>query len=292
MSNSITLITRKNIFDIFRLENIRYYGECSELDFLKRIFNVDEVPSYDYRFTSFEGDFRQHTINNNDWDEDWVFSDERFNLMYTSDDIFLSFICETLHPVVRSKQEDIEMLLSMYNEYLKHDGWEIYAHSRISGKHIFRARKFGINVEIQDIPFGEDSIKQKIARMEENVETSPDLAIGTAKELIETVLKTITNTTNKKIDIPVLQKQALKSLNLVPDSIPDAAKGADIIRVLLSNFSTIVQKMDELRNLYGTGHGHHAECRGLEPRHAKLAVNAAKTFVDFVFETYIKHNKK
>ena len=76
----------------------------------------------------------------------------------------------------------------------------------------------------------------------------------------------------------------------MPENIPDSAKGADAIKVLLSNFSTIVQKMDELRNLYGTGHGHNARYKGLEPRHARLAVNAAKTFVDFVFATYQKKN--
>ena len=76
----------------------------------------------------------------------------------------------------------------------------------------------------------------------------------------------------------------------MPENIPDSAKGADAIKVLLSNFSTIVQKMDELRNLYGTGHGHNARYKGLEPRHARLAVNAAKTFVDFVFATYEKKN--
>lgn len=287
---SITEITRKDILDALRLGNTWYFGECSEIDFLKRVFNLDDIPSNDSRFKTFESDYIQHTVNNYDWDDYWFFSDSRFDLLHTSDDIFIKFLCETLHPIVRSKQEDVKKLLEIYNQYLQNDGWEMYAYNKISGKPIFRARRIGVGVEIKEIPFGEEYIKQQITRMEENIEKSPDLAIGTAKELIETMLKTITNTTDRKADIPALQKQALKTLNLMPENIPDSAKGADAIKVLLSNFSTIVQKMDELRNLYGTGHGHNARYKGLEPRHARLAVNAAKTFVDFVFATYQKKN--
>lgn len=288
---SITEITRKDILDALRLGNMWYSGECSELDFFKRVFNLDDIPSNDSRFKTFEGDYIQHTVNNYDWDDYCFFSDSRFDLLHTSDDIFTKFLCETLHPIIRPKQEDVKNLLEMYNKHLQNDGWEIYVYTKISGKPIFRARKIGVGVEIREITFGEEYIRQQIRRMEENIENSPDLAIGTAKELIETMLKTLTNTTNRKADIPTLQKQALKSLNLLPENIPDSAKGVDIIKVLLSNLSTIVQKMDELRNLYGTGHGKNARYRGLEPRHAKLAVDAAKTFVDFVFSTYQKKNR-
>ena len=41
----------------------------------------------------------------------------------------------------------------------------------------------------------------------------------------------------------------------------------------------------ELRGLYGTGHGKHANTEGLSARHAKLAVGAAATLVTFLFET-------
>ncbi|WP_383698312.1 abortive infection family protein, partial [Streptomyces sp. NPDC057494] len=41
-----------------------------------------------------------------------------------------------------------------------------------------------------------------------------------------------------------------------------------------------------LRSLYGTGHGKDGKHRGLQPRHARLAVASAVAFVDFVTETY------
>jgi len=35
-----------------------------------------------------------------DWADDWVFYDSRFNLLRASDEAFLRFLCETIHPVV------------------------------------------------------------------------------------------------------------------------------------------------------------------------------------------------
>lgn len=128
--------------------------------------------------------------------------------------------------------------------------------------------------------------------MQKAIESDPDLAIGTAKELIETCLKTITNTTDNKSTIPELSKLTLKELCLLPDSIQIDAKGSDKIKVILSNPSSIVVNLNELRGLYGTGHGPHAKKTSLEPRHARLAVGAASTFVNFIFETHQRKYKK
>jgi len=132
----------------------------------------------------------------------------------------------------------------------------------------------------------------QIRRMEGSVETDPDLAIGTAKELIETVCKTILFERGKPIagtpDIPTLTKETLKELKLIPDGIPDTAKGAEVIKRLLSNLSTVGHGLAELRGLYGSGHGKHANASGLKPRHAKLAVGAAASLATFLFETRLE----
>jgi hypothetical protein len=47
-----------------------------------------------------------------------------------------------------------------------------------------------------------------------------------------------------------------------------------------------VQGLAELRNLYGTGHGKEGSTKGLAARHAKLAVGAAITLADFLFDTH------
>jgi len=133
-------------------------------------------------------------------------------------------------------------------------------------------------------------LTEQIRRMEDSVETDPSLAIGTAKELIETCCKTILAVRGVAIsgtpDIPTLTKTTLKELNLVPEGVPSAARGADVIKRLLSNLSTVGHSLAELRGLYGTGHGQHGSTAGLTTRHAKLAVGAASTLAVFLFETH------
>ncbi len=130
----------------------------------------------------------------------------------------------------------------------------------------------------------------QIRRMESSVESDPSLAIGTAKELIETCCKTILAERGKSVstsaDIPTLTKETLRELRLVPDGIPDSARGSDVIKRLLSNLGTIGNGLAELRGLYGTGHGKHGTSAGLGTRHAKLAVGAAATLVIFLFDTH------
>lgn len=133
-------------------------------------------------------------------------------------------------------------------------------------------------------------LAEQIRRMEDSVETDPSLAIGTAKELIETCCKTILSERGREIPgtpvVPTLTKATLKELRLVPEGVPNAARGADVIKRLLSNLSTVGHGLAELRGLYGTGHGQHGSTSGLTSRHAKLAVGAASTLAVFLFETH------
>lgn len=135
-------------------------------------------------------------------------------------------------------------------------------------------------------------ISKQVKRMESAIHDDPSLAIGTAKELIETCCKTILEARGIEVsatdDIPKLTKSALKSLNLVPDGIDESIRGADVIKRLLSNLGTIGNGLAELRGLYGTGHGKHSRANGLTARHAKLAVGAAVTLVTFLFDTHVE----
>ncbi len=133
-------------------------------------------------------------------------------------------------------------------------------------------------------------LADQIRRLEVSVKDDPSLAIGTAKELVETCCKTILaergNPVAGKPDIPTLTKATLKELKLVPEGIPDSTRGAQVIQRLLSNLGTIGNGLAELRGLYGTGHGQDGKATGLTARHAKLAVGAAATLAVFLFETH------
>jgi hypothetical protein len=88
------------------------------------------------------------------------------------------------------------------------------------------------------------------------------------------------------VDLPELTKRVAVELRLVPEGIPDQARGAETVPLILRNLSALTQYLAELRGLYGSGHGRDGKHRGLEPRHARLAVGAAVAFIDFVTETY------
>lgn len=135
-----------------------------------------------------------------------------------------------------------------------------------------------------------DEMLQQIRRMESAVEADPALAIGSAKELVETCCKTILNDRGAAVagrpDLPELLKATLKELQLVPDNIPNSARGADSIRKILRSLGAVVDGMGEVRNLYGSGHGKDGRARGLAPRHARLVVGAAAALSTFLFETH------
>ncbi|WP_232416201.1 abortive infection family protein [Methylotenera mobilis] len=86
-------------------------------------------------------------------------------------------------------------------------------------------------------------------------------------------------------------KLTSKELELTPGDIPDKSRAAETIKSLLSNLATITQGVAELRNHYGTGHGKVAGAKGLQSRHAKLAVGAASTLAVFLAETHKERPK-
>ena len=298
---TITPITCKDLFDAMIIEEIDWSGSLEEPEFLSRLYDLNSLPSRDSRFDDAAGDIWQHRVNNFDWDDHWVFHDSRFNLMNGDDEILLRFLAESVHPVVRPDVTECQRIVHLYNEYLKRDGFELAEKGRISGKPIFIGRNIGIVVmpgvsAAKEILSGTDLVyvSQQITRMEAAVLNDPGLAIGTAKELVETCCKTILDErgieASKNDDLPQLVKQTVKELKLTPGDIPEKAKAVKTIRILLSNLATITNGIAELRNKYGTGHGKGAAAKGLDPRHAKLAVGAASTLAVFLAETHREGN--
>jgi len=277
--------------------NVRYNGRLDETVFLSRLYDLKKLPSTDGRFRDCERDIWQHRVSNDDWPNDWVYYDDRFGLMYGPDEAFLRFLCEMVHPVVRPDSKEVEQLVSAFNEHLAADGWEIVERMRLSGMPVFSARPLLAGAvhaitAAQKLANEIDAgyVSQQITRIESAVDSDPELAIGTAKEFVETVCKTILSERGisaKDIDdFPRLVRAAIKELRLAPDDIPDRAKAVDTIRVLLQNLATVSNGLAELRNPYGTGHGKRAGEKGLQARHARLAVGAATTLAVFLFETH------
>ncbi len=151
------------------------------------------------------------------------------------------------------------------------------------------------HVQAAAAKFDAPELHRQIDRMQNAVDNDPALAIGTAKELIETTCKTILSQRGVPLDarwdLPELVRHTRKVLGLLPEDVPQAAKGAETIRKLLGSLGAVAQGLGELRNLYGTGHGRDGAAKGLTRRHARLAVGAASTLVTFLFETHEERPK-
>lgn len=289
----ISDVTRRNIIDELLLTRINPFGRVGELDFLGRVFDLTALPSTDGRYRDMAGDAWQHTVNNSDWSDDWVWSDHRLNIRHGPDVTFLRVVAEMVHPLVRTSEAECEQILEIANRHLRVDGWEITEVARVSGRPVYGGRRLFATpsavAEAKQLELGE-YVAQQITRMEAAIASDPDLAIGTAKEFIETVCRTML--TERAIslpsddDLPALVRLTVRSLPIVPDEMRINAEAEQIIVTLVNNLASTGRSLAELRNKFGTGHGKAAGHAGLDVSHARLAVGTSTTVAVFLYETH------
>ena len=175
---------------------------------------------------------------------------------------------------------------------LASDGWQFDGHRFAGATAVPHFEHIAESATKLDAP----EFHRQVERMRASVESDPALALGTAKELVETACKTILEEHGRPVgsewDIGRLIKEAREVLKLLPTDIPDSVKGAESIKRLLANLGSVVQGLGELRNLYGTGHGRSGKQRSIEPRHARLASGAAAALVTFLLETHWQRSEQ
>jgi hypothetical protein len=171
--------------------------------------------------------------------------------------------------------------------WLGRDGYE-YTDGRIVSK---SGLSMASDVRTAALELDAPHLADTIRRIEAAIDDDPALAIGSAKELVESTCKTILRERAvtedlDKLGVAPLVRRTAEELRLIPEAIPSAAKGVEAIRRLLGNLANVTQGLAEIRNLYGTGHGKEGKHRGLGPRHARLAVGAATTLAVFLLDTH------
>jgi len=299
----ITEVTRRNISDSLILNNVNWSGRFEEQQFLARLYDLSVMPSTDRRYSTASEDIWKHCVMNSDWSNDWVFYDPRFNLINAQDEEFIRFLCEMLHPAVQSQTDEVERICVLINAHLVKDGWELREQMAISGRPVFAAaRVVEINAHTAEaakvVTQSIDAVyvSRQVTRMQSALGSEPDVAIGTAKEFVETICKTILRERGLAVDpsekMPRLVKQVAASLDLIPEEIGGHSKATETVKRLLSNLGTVSDGLAELRNLHGTGHGKDASTVGLELRHARLAVGAATTLAVFLWESHTAETRE
>jgi very-short-patch-repair endonuclease len=165
-AHQISAITRQNLYDelILLEKNSRVFisGRLDLTTFLKRTWPLEQMPSTDSRFRDAEGDIWQHMVNNSDWDYYYLFN--YLGLTKGSDDQFLRFLEELTHPVVRSPEQQSEMV-ALINKHIERDGFILRAVDQISGFPIYRAGRIGlarVQGSVKNLIFAADGPKPEI----------------------------------------------------------------------------------------------------------------------------------
>jgi len=134
------------------------------------------------------------------------------------------------------------------------------------------------------------AIRQQLSRIQRAILDDPALAVGSAKELIESTAKVVLKerglAVDEKADLPALVRDAQQALGLHPSTATPGPDGSEAVKKILGSVSGIAIGLAELRNRgYGTGHGPARAPVGLGARHAHLAVNAAFTWCQLMLDT-------
>jgi hypothetical protein len=134
------------------------------------------------------------------------------------------------------------------------------------------------------------AIREHLDRLQRSAHNDAPLAIGTAKELVESTAKTVLlergQPVDDRADLPALISQAQRALGLHPSFTQPSPDSTEATKRILGGLISIAAGLGELRNRgYGTGHGPKGERIGLSPRHAHFAVNAAMTWCSFMLDT-------
>ena len=182
-------------------------------------------------------------------------------------------------------EKSIDEAVALVNENLKYDGYEV-----VRDGHLFKVRELGAGrVKLDASARVPDELTQ--LTIDENIRKCESKlsegdfsgAITNARSLIEAVLIGIEKDLDPAApaydgDLLKLYKRAQKLLNLEPDR----KDISDPLRQILTGLTSVVNGLAAMRNKMSDAH---ASTYRPSRHHAKLAVYAATTLADFLFET-------
>lgn len=162
---------RRHLFDALRNTGANWSGSLDEVTFLRRLYDLDRLESFDPRFATAEGDIVQHRYNNpEDWQDDWAFDDRRFKFADGPDEVLLRFLAGMIHPAVRTDTDEVERLPALINNVLAPDGYALVPARTVSGYPVYEARR---------IP-----ARHRTAHPATQTAATPAQAVGTAYDAV------------------------------------------------------------------------------------------------------------
>jgi hypothetical protein len=145
------------------------------------------------------------------------------------------------------------------------------------------SKKLGDLIKGRDMP----AIQREFDRAMETVDAKPREAVSAASNILESIFKIYIEDNRlampDKQDLQPVFKVVRADLGLDPGSVEDQ----DLQRIISGLFS-VVDGIGALRTHAGSAHSEGRKGYKLEPRHARLAVNAAHTVATFIMESWDK----
>jgi abortive infection Abi-like protein len=204
-----------------------------------------------------------------------------------------SLICQILDPrEYIDTDRDPNSAAEYLNRYLKFDGFEV-----IREGDRFKIRSLTGQDVALEVPYAEPTelthflIDEHVQKCQKKIdEEDYSGAITNARALAESVLINIESELNPTAgdyngDLVQLFRRVQRLLNLDP-SRKDISES---LKQVLSGLNSIVNGLAAMRNKMSDSH---AATYRADRHHAKLAVNAAKTLCDFLFETKTYQQKR
>jgi hypothetical protein len=108
------------------------------------------------------------------------------------DEWFITFLAQSVHPVVRQDPEEAAFIVAEINKRLNQDGWEIVPSDEISGLEIYSGRKIGQELRVFDQPIGWGKVDRQVQSAQfllgraENVEEFQSIGLICRELLIST----------------------------------------------------------------------------------------------------------
>jgi hypothetical protein len=288
--HSITRLTRRRI--VAELDKVALAGALDEIDFLRKLWPIDSLPSPSPRLDESEmvDYLRRHFFLNDDLANSQVL--ELLDIYDCSQAKFFQLIEAVLDPLTREALEQAN-LAARLNHHLAHDGFRIDEAGKMSGSPIYKVRYLGpagstpADSEIAKAlhAFNPEEIAARWHEALARRASDPRAAITLARTLLEDTCKWILHEANAVFkdddDLPVLYRQLAKTIKLAPDEHTE-----QIFKQILGSCQSIVESIGSIRNKLGDAHSQGPKRARPQPRHAELAVNLAGAMATFLVATW------
>jgi hypothetical protein len=180
---------------------------------------------------------------------------------------------------------DLQNAVTYLNEFLRFDEFEIVPHGKAYDVIDRTHGEILVDVKLEPSHLSHAFIVEQIDKCRTKINQGDyDGAITNARSLVEAVLSALetefdSNPPDYDGDLSKLYKRVQKHLNLSPEN----PKISGSLKQTLTGFISIIGGLTSLSNKMGDRH-----VREYKPamHHARLVVNAAMTFSNFIFDTY------